>query len=69
MIYDIDIIASETEFRDGIIVVPTGLLEEFFGVTRKTLQTWAQKGCPKLARGKWDFVGVLRWRGVLPRRK
>lgn len=48
---------------DGVIVVSTAFLENYFGVSRPAIQKWTQQGCPKLERGKWDLIAVLKWRG------
>ena len=65
MPHKVEIIAGKSIHQDGIVEVSTSFLEEYFNVTRKTLTMWAEKGCPKLDRGAWDFIAVLKWRGGL----
>lgn len=43
------------------IVVTTDQAAKFFGVTRKALMDWANKGCPKEKRGRWNLKQVFDW--------
>ncbi len=52
MPHKVEIIAGKSIHQDGIVEVSTSFLEEYFNVTRKTLTMWAEKGCPKLDRGR-----------------
>lgn len=65
MKHEMEIVAIKTPTQDGLIEVSTPVLEEYFNVSRKTLAEWEKKGCPKLGRGKWDLISVLKWRGGL----
>lgn len=65
MSYQIEILASSSGNKDGVLEVTTSLLEDYFNVSRKTITQWEQKGCPKLSRGKWDLIAILKWRGGL----
>ena len=50
--------------KNGDLVVSTTDLVNLFGVTKKTIAEWPQKGCPKLGRGTWLLKDVIRWRGL-----
>ena len=47
---------------DGKTCIQTALLAELFGVTQKTLASWAKDGCPKADRGWWALQDVIAWR-------
>ena len=51
-----------TKTNDGKTSVPTTFLTEIFGVTPKTLASWAKDGCPKADRGWWPTREVIAWR-------
>lgn len=51
-----------TKTIDGKTCVPTSFLTEVFGVTPKTLASWAKDGCPKADRGWWALQDVIAWR-------
>lgn len=51
-----------TKTIDGKTCVPTSFLTEIFGVTPKTLASWAKDGCPKADRGWWPIREVIAWR-------
>lgn len=65
MSYSVEISAKHQMGKGGIIEVGTDFLEEYFDVSRTTLQQWKEKGCPQLKRGKWNLIEVIRWRGGL----
>lgn len=65
MAYEAEILASATVGKEGIVQVSTSFLEEYFNISREALRKWEQKGCPKIGRGKWDFIAVIRWHGGL----
>ena len=65
MEFQVEIKTPETEDAPGIVEVSTGFIERYFNVTRASIQKWTQRGCPKLSRGRWDFIAVLKWRGGL----
>lgn len=50
---------------DGKFCVTTAELCAQFGVNRKTIADWGNKGCPRAARGWWLLWDVLRWRGLI----
>ena len=52
----------KTKIIDGKTCVPTSFLTEIFGVTPKTLASWAKDGCPKSDRGWWPIREVIAWR-------
>lgn len=52
----------KTKVIDGKTCVPTAFLAEIFGVTTKTLASWAKDGCPKADRGWWPIKEVIAWR-------
>lgn len=52
----------KTKIIDGKTCVPTSFLTEIFGVTPKTLASWAKDGCPKADRGWWPIREVIAWR-------
>lgn len=35
---------------------------EFFQISRESLSTWAEKGAPKVSRGKWDIQKLMEWK-------
>jgi hypothetical protein len=37
------------------------LVGSFFGVTPRTVQNWANRGCPKLKHGLYDLKAVVEW--------
>ena len=47
---------------NGKTCIQTALLAELFGVTQKTLASWAKDGCPKADRGWWALQDVITWR-------
>ena len=47
---------------NGKTCIQTALLAELFGVTQKTLASWAKDGCPKADRGWWALQDVIAWR-------
>lgn len=51
-----------TKTIDGKTCVPTSFLTEIFGVSSKTLASWAKDGCPKADRGWWPIREVIAWR-------
>ena len=65
MEFQVEIKTPETEDAAGVIEVGTAFLEAYFNVTRESIRKWTQRGCPKLSRGRWDFIAVLKWRGGL----
>lgn len=65
MAFSVETPASSNPLADGVVEVGTSFIEEYFGVSREALRKWEANGCPKLSRGKWDFIAVLRWRGGL----
>lgn len=46
---------------DDRILISTSRACEFYGVSRKTLNSWALRGCPKETRGWWDVQLVTTW--------
>ena len=53
------------KFIDDKFCVTTAELCAQFGVNRKTIADWGNKGCPRAARGWWPLWDVLRWRGLI----
>lgn len=49
--------------ESGELLINTTWAEWLFGVTRKTLNEWADKGAPKADRGWWNPKAVLEWKG------
>jgi hypothetical protein len=43
-------------------IVSTSDLIYLFQISRKQISNWADAGCPKLARGKWNLREVIAWR-------
>lgn len=52
----------KTKIIDGKTCVQTSFLSEIFGVSGKTLASWAKDGCPKADRGWWPVRDVIEWR-------
>lgn len=52
----------KTKMVDGKVCVQTSFLAEIFGVSSKTLASWAKDGCPKADRGWWALQDVIAWR-------
>lgn len=65
MKFDLEILASATPQKSGIVEVTTSFLEEYFNVSRQTINNWEKEGCPKRGHGRWNFIEVLQWRGEL----
>lgn len=55
---------SVTYDDDGNLIVSTDDLMRLFGVSKFTAAAWADKGCPKISRGKWKLKDVIAWRGL-----
>lgn len=47
---------------EGKTCLSTGIIADAFGVTKKTLNQWEKKGCPKISHGYWYLPDVLKWR-------
>ena len=52
----------KTKIIDGKTCVQTSFLSAIFGVSSKTLASWAKDGCPKADRGWWPIKEVIAWR-------
>ena len=47
---------------EGKTCLSTSFLADAFGVTKKTVNQWEKKGCPKISHGYWYLPDVLKWR-------
>ena len=53
---------NKGELLENNFVVSSKIACDFFGISRETLSTWAEKGAPKEARGKWNLKSLMEWR-------
>lgn len=52
---------SDSATTYDALILGTGLVAEFFGISDVTLGAWQKNGCPKLNRGRWDLKAVFEW--------
>lgn len=43
------------------MVLNTNQIAEIFGVTKRTVAYWGEKGCPQRGRNAWDISEVIQW--------
>ena len=55
-------IRDPVEIKDDQVIVKAKVCAMIFGVTVWTINDWARKGCPKVAKDTYNLRDVIEWR-------
>ena len=55
-------IKDPVEIKENQVIVKAQVCAMIFGVTVRTINDWARKGCPKVAKDTYNLRDVIEWR-------
>ena len=53
---------KDFEIKDGQVIVRANEVTLIFGVTQRTINEWAKRGCPKIAKDTYNVREVMEWK-------
>ena len=53
---------KDFEIKNGQVIVRANVVSLIFGVTQRTINEWAKRGCPKTAKDTYNVREVMEWK-------